>query len=133
MAQSRKSGFTKQDRHLAEMAKALSHPARIAILRKLAKHGTCICGEIVRVMPLAQSTVSQHLKELRKARLIRGEIEGPRTCYCLDAKAFAVAARALNTLATGIKEDAAACCCKKPKPQGACHDNQRGVSKEKSL
>jgi DNA-binding transcriptional ArsR family regulator len=69
---------------LALACKALSHPARLAILRTLARRGVCICGEIVEVMPLSQSTVSQHLKVLREAGLIRGEIDGPRSCYCID-------------------------------------------------
>lgn len=68
----------------ARFAKALSHPVRIRILQILAERNACICGEIVDRLPLAQSTVSQHLKELKKAGLIEGEIEGPRTCYCLN-------------------------------------------------
>jgi ArsR family transcriptional regulator len=88
----------------------LGHPARIAILRLLAQRGTCICGEIVEDLPLSQSTVSQHLKALKEVGLIRGEIEGPRTCYCLDADAFEAAARSLNALSTGIRRDAAKCC-----------------------
>jgi ArsR family transcriptional regulator len=71
------------DTRLAEMAKALGHPARIAILRTLARQ-PCVCGEVVEVLPLAQSTVSQHLKVLREAGWISGEIDGPRTCYTLD-------------------------------------------------
>jgi ArsR family transcriptional regulator len=69
---------------LALACKALSHPARLAILRTLAQRGVCICGEIVEVMPLSQATVSQHLKVLREAGLIRGEIDGPRCCYGID-------------------------------------------------
>lgn len=69
---------------LALACKALSHPARLAILQTLAQRGVCICGEIVAVMPLSQATVSQHLKVLREAGLIRGEIDGPRSCYCID-------------------------------------------------
>ena len=65
---------------LARTCKALSHPARLAILQTLAQRGTCICGEIVDVLPLSQATVSQHLKVLREAGLIRGEIDGPRSC-----------------------------------------------------
>lgn len=72
------------DRETAALAKAVGHPARIAILRLLIEHGDCICGDIVDVMPLAQATVSQHLKVLRQARLIRGEIDGPRRCYCVN-------------------------------------------------
>jgi ArsR family transcriptional regulator, arsenate/arsenite/antimonite-responsive transcriptional repressor len=69
---------------LALACRALSHPARLAILRTLAQRGVCICGEIVDVIPLSQATVSQHLKVLREAGLIRGEIDGPRSCYCID-------------------------------------------------
>ncbi|MFC1777346.1 ArsR/SmtB family transcription factor [Pseudomonadota bacterium] len=69
---------------LATACKALSHPARLAILQTLAHHGTCICGEIVDVMPLSQATVSQHLKILKNAGLITAEIEGQRSCYCIN-------------------------------------------------
>lgn len=69
---------------LADLARALSHPARLRILQVLSEGETCICGDIVDRLPMAQATVSQHLKKLKEAGLIRGEIEGPRTCYCLD-------------------------------------------------
>ena len=72
------------DERLASLCKALGHPARVAILRHLLQVDRCICGEIVNILPLAQSTVSQHLKQLKEAGLIRGEIEGPRICYCAD-------------------------------------------------
>ncbi|NBC25572.1 MAG: metalloregulator ArsR/SmtB family transcription factor [Bacteroidetes bacterium] len=68
----------------AEIAKALGHPARIAILKLLAQRSTCFCGDITEVLPLAQSTVSQHLKALKSAGLIKGDVEGVRTCYCLN-------------------------------------------------
>lgn len=68
----------------AAIAKALGHPARIAILKLLAQRTTCFCGDITEVLPLAQSTVSQHLKALKSAGLITGEVEGVRTCYCLN-------------------------------------------------
>lgn len=84
MAYSKKQNFKSREARLAELAKALAHPARIAILRTLAERNTCICGEIVDVLPLAQSTVSQHLKALQEAGLIRGTIEGPKSCYCLE-------------------------------------------------
>ncbi|MCE9598759.1 MAG: metalloregulator ArsR/SmtB family transcription factor [Spirochaetia bacterium] len=71
---------------LAEFAKAFSHPARIRILKTIGKRGECICGELVDVMPLAQSTVSQHLRELKSVGLIRGETEGVTSCYCIDWK-----------------------------------------------
>ena len=76
------------DDELAMMAKAIGHPARVQILRLLARRTACICGEIVDELPLAQSTVSQHLKVLKDAGLVRGEIEGPRTCYCLEPRAL---------------------------------------------
>lgn len=76
--------FKSADIKLAELAKALAHPARIAILRMLAKRNECICGEIVEVLPLAQATVSQHLKELKEFGLINGAIDGPRSCYCIN-------------------------------------------------
>lgn len=76
--------FEPQTVTLAEISKALAHPARIAILKILARHKTCICGEIVQGLPLAQATVSQHLKELKRVGLIVGEVEGPKSCYCLN-------------------------------------------------
>lgn len=74
--------------YLAQSFKALSHPARLAILQTLAQRGTCICGEIVDVMPLSQATVSQHLKVLKQAGLISGEIDGQKSCYCLNGRAL---------------------------------------------
>ena len=76
--------ITAVDLDLAAMAKALGHPARVAILRLLIQRGQCICGSLVECLPLAQATVSQHLKVLKDAGLIRGEIDGPRVCYCAD-------------------------------------------------
>lgn len=81
--------FKKPDVRLAEIAKALSHPARIAILKELARRNECVCGQIVDAIPLAQSTVSQHLKELKEIGMIRGEINGPRSCYCIDSEKMA--------------------------------------------
>lgn len=86
------------DERLAEACKALGHPARIQILRHLLDEDRCICGRIVEVMPLAQSTVSQHLKVLRDSGLIQGEIEGPKTCYCVNKAALARLALAIGTL-----------------------------------
>ena len=88
MAFNKKEEFTQKEQDLAEFAKALAHPARIAILKVLAQHNECICGEIVSVLPLAQSTVSQHLKELKEAGIIKGEISGASTCYCIDEKVW---------------------------------------------
>ena len=86
MAQPKKLDFQENVIKLARFSKALSHPARIAILEKLAERATCICGEIVDGLPLAQSTVSQHLKELKSAGLVQGRIDGLKSCYCLDPK-----------------------------------------------
>ncbi len=88
MAYNKNNEFDEKAIRLAEFAKALSHPARIAILNTLAEKNTCICGQIVDVLPLAQSTVSQHLGELKKCGLIMGEIDGPRSCYCINKKIF---------------------------------------------
>jgi ArsR family transcriptional regulator len=71
------------DEELATLAKALGHPARVQIMRLLVRRESCICGDIVDELPLAQSTVSQHLKVLKEAGLIKGEIDGPRVCYCV--------------------------------------------------
>lgn len=76
--------FEPEMTRLATYAKALAHPARLAILRVLAERSACICGEIVDDLPLAQASVSRHLKVLKEAGLIKGEIDGPRVCYCLD-------------------------------------------------
>jgi DNA-binding transcriptional ArsR family regulator len=86
MGTAKSEEFSVRDNHIAEFAKALSSPARIAILRVLMEKETCMCGDIVEEIPLSQSTVSQHLKELKKAGIIKGEIEGPKTCYCIDAE-----------------------------------------------
>ena len=78
------------DEHLARLAKAIAHPARVAILRMLVRQEGCIVGDIVDELPLAQSTVSQHLKQLKEAGLIRGEVDGPRVCYCVEPGAVAL-------------------------------------------
>jgi DNA-binding transcriptional ArsR family regulator len=78
------STYTNKEAQLAQFAKALGHPARVAIISLLLKKQTCICGDIVDELPLSQSTVSQHLKELKEAGIIKGEIDGVKTCYCID-------------------------------------------------
>lgn len=88
MAVHKKEEFGKKEQDLANFAKAISHPARIAILKVLAQKNECICGEIVEVLPLAQSTVSQHLKALLDAGLIQGTVDGSRSCYCINWKMF---------------------------------------------
>ena len=81
--------FTKSQNELAGIAKALAHPARIAILQHLAKTQACVCGEIVEEVGLAQPTVSQHLKELKNAGFIQGDVEGTSVCYCINPKMWA--------------------------------------------
>lgn len=76
------------DAELALLAKAVGHPARVQILRLLVRRTSCICSDIVEQLPLAQSTVSQHLKVLKEAGLIRGDVDGPRVCYCIESKAL---------------------------------------------
>jgi ArsR family transcriptional regulator len=79
-----RGGFSTADEELAALSRALGHPARVAILRYLARCGECVCGNIVDHLPLAQATVSQHLKVLKQAGLVQGEVEGPRVCYCVE-------------------------------------------------
>lgn len=90
--------YTQQELVLAKYAKALSHPARVAILKLLLKKQACVCGDIVDELPLSQSTVSQHLKELKEAGLIKGEVEGVSVCYCIDEKAWTKAGTMLRAL-----------------------------------
>ena len=97
-----KEEFTPDLILLADLAKALSHPGRIRILQILAERQSCICGDIVDRMPFSQSTVSQHLKELKRVGLIIGEIDGPRTCYCLDNKTLARAQEGFLRLFAGF-------------------------------
>lgn len=77
------------DDELARLAWAVAHPARVRLLKLLIARGACVCGELVEAMPLAQSTVSQHLKVLKQAGLVQGEIDGPRVCYCVDPAGLA--------------------------------------------
>ena len=100
--------FTKAQNELATLAKALAHPARIAIIQFLAKQKSCVCGDIVEELPLAQSTVSQHLKELKKVGLIKGNIEGPSVCYCIDQKTLS---KFKNTFSSLLTEVEAMNCC----------------------
>ena len=86
MGSAKTEEFTNKDIKIAKYAKALGHPARIAILQLLLKKQNCICGDIVEELPLSQSTVSQHLKELKEAGLIKGDIDGVKICYCIDEK-----------------------------------------------
>src|SRR6202046_5827915 len=82
--------FTKEQNELANMAKAIAHPARIAILQQLIKTNACICGDLVDELGLAQPTISQHLKELKNAGIIQGTVEGTSVCYCIEPKNWAL-------------------------------------------
>jgi DNA-binding transcriptional ArsR family regulator len=90
--------FTLRENKIAVYAKALAHPARVAIIEMLLKKQSCVCGDIVEELPLSQSTVSQHLKELKNAGLIKGEIEGVKICYCIDEKEWLQAKQYLGAL-----------------------------------
>lgn len=106
MALNKKMDFQKEEIELAEIAKALAHPARIAILKTLSEKNTCICGEIVEVLPLSQSTVSQHLKELKKVGLVQGTVDGVKSCYCIDTAKLNKAMEVFQSFFARIKS-----CC----------------------
>ena len=102
--------FSVKDNRIASYAKALSHPARVAILKLLVKKNACFCGSIVEELPLSQSTVSQHLKELKEAGLIKGDIEGSRVCYCIDAREWQQAKSLLSELFSSYEVPPSNCC-----------------------
>lgn len=102
--------FDDKQVNTAKFAKALGHPARIAILEILAQRDTCICGDITDQLPLAQSTVSQHLKALKSAGIIKGEIDGVRTCYCLNQENLSDFKNLLKNLLNKLPEKSSNCC-----------------------
>jgi DNA-binding transcriptional ArsR family regulator len=106
MGTSKKEAFSNNQNRLADLAKALAHPARIAILEFLSKQNSCMCGDIVNELPLSQATVSQHLAELKNAGLIKGDIEGPKVCYCINKKNWKEAKQILDQ----FLKDAKSCC-----------------------
>jgi DNA-binding transcriptional ArsR family regulator len=110
MGTTKTAEYSIKELSIAKYAKALSHPARIAILNLLLKKQTCICGDIVDDLPLSQSTVSQHLKELKEAGLIKGNIDGASVCYCIDEKVWNKALTQLNDLFEKINSKSASCC-----------------------
>ena len=95
--------FTDKQNRLASMMKALAHPARIAIIQHLVKINTCICGDLVEELGLAQPTISQHLKELKNIGLIQGTIEGTSVCYCIDPKTWALYQKEFGSLFAAYK------------------------------
>jgi ArsR family transcriptional regulator len=102
--------FTDKQNKLAILAKALGHPARVAIIDYLLKVDACICSDIVNELPLAQPTVSQHLKELKNAGLIKGDIEGNSICYCIDEKNWKRYEKMFNTLFSKLSKMKNKCC-----------------------
>ena len=106
MGTSKTEEYTSRQVRLSEIARALGHPARIAIIEYLAKSNVCICGDIVDVLPLSQSTVSQHLRELKNAGLIKGEIEGTSVNYCINEKGWNEAKEMLGLFLTNVQK-----CC----------------------
>ncbi|MBQ0151610.1 MAG: winged helix-turn-helix transcriptional regulator [Chryseobacterium sp.] len=108
MGSSKTDFFTEKQNEIAKIAKALGHPARIAIIEYLLKVNECICGDIVNELPLAQPTVSQRLKELKNAGLIKGSIEGNTICYCIDEKAFSILNNYFSEIPEKLKNQS---CC----------------------
>ena len=102
--------FTDKQNTIAILAKALGHPARVAIMEYLMKVDTCICGDIVNELPLAQPTVSQHLKELKNAGLIKGSIEGTAICYCIDESVLQKLQLYFGDIANTLEKKKKNCC-----------------------
>ncbi|MFM2230044.1 MAG: HTH-type transcriptional repressor AseR [Bacteroidota bacterium] len=101
--------FTDSQNEIAIKIKALGHPARVAIMEYLSRVNRCICGDIVNELPLSQPTISQHLKELKNARLIKGTVEGTAICYCIDEKGMAQLQTYFNQFAARL-QDKNQCC-----------------------
>lgn len=107
MGASKSDFFTEDQNNMANVFKALSHPARIAIVQHLLKVNSCICGDIVNELPLAQSTISQHLKELKNTNIIKGTIEGAAICYCLNPETFSMIEIYFNQISKQLQNN----CC----------------------
>jgi DNA-binding transcriptional ArsR family regulator len=109
MGISKTKHFTDKQNKMAALFKALGHPARIAIVEYLIRIDSCVCGDIVNELPLAQATISQHLKELKEAGWIKGTIEGNKTCYCIDERALETLQGYCSSIATKL-ENRNNCC-----------------------
>lgn len=110
MGITKSESFTEEQNNLANQLKALAHPARIAIIEYLLKTNSCICGDIVNELPLSQATVSQHLKELKQAGLIKGNIEGNSICYCIDQENFNKLTNEIITINNALIQKNKQCC-----------------------
>ena len=109
MGTTKSEEFTIKDNKIAKYAKALANPARIAILQLLIKKQSCVCGDIVDELPLSQSTISQHLKELKEAGLIKGDIDGAKVCYCIDEVEWANAKAYIASLFDSYNKNTKCC------------------------
>jgi ArsR family transcriptional regulator, arsenate/arsenite/antimonite-responsive transcriptional repressor len=110
MGASKIINYSEEELLIAKFAKALSHPARVAIIKLLLEKQSCICGDIVEDLPIAQSTVSQHLKELKEAGLIKGNIDGASICYCVDTDVLQKANDILNKVLGASIQTQTTCC-----------------------
>ncbi len=102
--------YTKEQNQVAAYAKVLGHPARIAIIQELIERKTCVCGELVSEIGLAQATVSQHLKELKQAEIIQGEVEGTSICYCINKEKWNELKDMFSGLFGSLKKGKFKCC-----------------------
>jgi DNA-binding transcriptional ArsR family regulator len=110
MGTTKTKDYSEQQLQLAEWMKALAHPARIAIVSYLSKRNSCVCGELVNFLPLSQATVSQHLKALKEVGIIQGEVEGTKSCYCLDPIKWNQIRTGLSTYLEELNIDFNNCC-----------------------
>lgn len=109
MGLTRSEIFTDEQNQLSQLLKAMAHPARIAILQRILISNTCICGDLVEELGLAQATISQHLKELKTAGLIQGTIEGVSVCYCINPVTWKLMEKQLGTFLSSYKGEVKCC------------------------
>ncbi len=102
--------FTEEQNQIASVAKALAHPARIAILQNIFSRDTCVCGDLVDEIGLAQATISQHLRELKKVGIIKGTISGTSVCYCINEEVWNENSKLMNQFFNIINATGSACC-----------------------
>jgi ArsR family transcriptional regulator, arsenate/arsenite/antimonite-responsive transcriptional repressor len=110
MGLTKTENFTERQNSTAQLLKALAHPARVAIIEHLLKVKACVCGDIVSELPLAQATISQHLKELKNAGVIQGSVEGTSMCYCLNPRAFELLNAYFSEALAEVKSQNSSCC-----------------------